>query len=1219
MLAAAGMTHAQITFRGQTSASVPAVTATIQNQGQGGAANRNGCGTITPGLPGGTTAGDLLIAVVATGDDSTISMAGWNTLYNNIGANNEAAAIFWRIATGGDPRTITQTGNCNVMIGQIARYTGVDTQTPIGAGPSGSFQVAATVSSGQITVPYAGAMVVFTAHMNDDSSTSTLSGFSREFNSQTKTGNDAALTLYDNNPSTAPPYTAGPYTVTKSRGADSNQGVVFALRPQNSALVLNVPAGTAANDVLIASIATTPSTTTVTAPAGWTQALSTAQGAANSNRLTTFYRVATASEPASYTFTLDGTTVSAGAAGEMLAFTGVDTVSPINAQGGNVTASGLTQTGNAITTTVPQAMIVGAFEFASSPGAGNYNPTAGQGMVKALAQPSVTPASSSGVAIVMSYGGNVASPGTPQAGVGSTGAKSAVASGVGADAGAAQLFALRPLSTLAHYAISVASSTVANCDFAQVTISGHDTSHNLVAPPSGRTVTLSTSTASGVWQAGTVAGTGAWTPSGANNGSASYIWPGSETSFTVQLRQSAVVNLGINLNDGAAIEDAAEDPTISFVNSAFRISDGANGSASIPTQIAGKPSNVGFGQQTLYLQAVRTDNNTGACVSLFPINTDVSVQVGAQCNNPASCTQNLALTSSALSSNSAIFVPSGAFATSMNFRFTTANAEAPFVLNYGDAGQITLQFRAALPSPPANQFVSGTSNAFVVRPFGFAFLKNGLPLLQPIQHSVDGVTASALAAAGDDFSMTVAAYRWSNGQDSNNDGIPDTGVNLVGNGLTPNFAGTTNVSVTSNLPGVAPGTLTRSSGAATVTAAEWSGGVATINNWRYDEVGNVFLAASATGYLGDATANVFGNSGLDGTGAANGFVGRFIPKRFALSGVASPVTTRSSASCSPASSFTYMNERLQLKFNLTAQNASGATTQNYTGTYARLALTNFGVWSLGARDVTAATNLTARIFDPSVSPPAPAAPPTGTWNNGVASNVTITTAIQRNTPDNPDGPFQSLKFGIAPVDSDGVGMASFDLDVDNNGTNDHAQLVNNVAAPVVTDVRFGRLRLENSFGPENRDLPVSISAEYWDGAKFSTNANDNCTSIPASAIAMSFSAGANLAACETHSQNDPIVFSAGKGNLVLTAPGTGNNGSVLLTANLNGAAGNYCNGAASAAATNANLPYFLGRWDDTSDPDTNANTNYDDAPSARGAFGLYGSQPKNFIYFRENY
>jgi len=561
-----------------------------------------------------------------------------------------------------------------------------------------------------------------------------------------------------------------------------------------------------------------------------------------------------------------------------------------------------------------------------------------------------------------------------------TGTRTATLSGPNANTGATHMLALRPGQAITHYSISAVSTTVANCDYAQITITGHDANHNVIAPPSGRSLTLSTSTASGVWQGpGIVAGTGAWTPSGANNGSATYLWPGTETSFTVLLRQTAVTTLSINVNDGSLVEGAGtDDPSISFVNSALRISDGANGPASIPTQIAGKPSNVGFGQQTLYLQAVRTDNNTGACVSIFPINTDVSVQVGAQCNNPASCTQNLALTSSALSSNSAVFVPSGAFATSMNFRFTTANAEAPFVLNYGDAGQITLQFRAALPSPPANQFVSGTSNAFVVRPFGFAFLKNAA--LQPIQHSVDGVTASALAAAGDDFSMTVAAYRWSNGQDSNNDGIPDTGVNLVGNGLTPNFAGTTNVSVTSNLPGVAPGTLTRSSGAATVTAAEWSGGAATINNWRYDEVGNIFLAASSTAYLGTVGADIAGKSGYDGSGPAGGYVGRFKPKKFALSGVASPVTTRSSASCSPASSFTYMNERLLLKFNLTAQNAAGTTTQNYTGTYARLVLTNFGVWSLAARDVTTATNLTARVFDPSVSPPAPApaAPPTAT-------------------------------------------------------------------------------------------------------------------------------------------------------------------------------------------------------------------------------------------------
>ena len=36
-------------------------------------------------------------------------------------------------------------------------------------------------------------------------------------------------------------------------------------------------------------------------------------------------------------------------------------------------------------------------------------------------------------------------------------------------------------------------------------------------------------------------------------------------------------------------------------------------------------------------------------------------------------------------------------------------------------------------------------------------------------------------------------------------------------------------------------------------------------------------------------------------------------------------------------------------------------------------------------------------------------------------------------------------------------------------------------------------------------------------------------------------------------------------------------------------------------------------------PDADANTTYDDNPTGRASFGVYGSQPNNYIYFRENY
>jgi hypothetical protein len=193
-------------------------------------------------------------------------------------------------------------------------------------------------------------------------------------------------------------------------------------------------------------------------------------------------------------------------------------------------------------------------------------------------------------------------------------------------------------------------------------------------------------------------------------------------------------------------------------------------------------------------------------------------------------------------------------------------------------------------------------------------------------------------------------------------------------------------------------------------------------------------------------------------------------------------------------------------------------------------------------------------------------------------------------------------------------MNTLDLDVDNNAVNDHKKL-----GPT-TEVRFGRLRMQNALGSEKLALPVPIETQYWNGTAFTTNTLDSCTSIPRSAIALDFApATDNLDPCETAVNTDPVTFSSGVGSLTLSAPGATNSGTVLLTVNLGTAGGSYCNPGSFVAATNAGMSYLLGRWNDASNPDGDANTNYDDKPSARAAFGVYGAQPKNFIYFRENY
>ncbi|MDO9352285.1 MAG: WxL domain-containing protein [Solirubrobacteraceae bacterium] len=92
-------------------------------------------------------------------------------------------------------------------------------------------------------------------------------------------------------------------------------------------LTLAKPAGTVTNDVMIASIGTANANAAPTAPSGWVL-VPGLSGIVNADqRLATFYKVATASEPANYAFN-GGTTIDA-TAGGITTFDGVDTVDPI--------------------------------------------------------------------------------------------------------------------------------------------------------------------------------------------------------------------------------------------------------------------------------------------------------------------------------------------------------------------------------------------------------------------------------------------------------------------------------------------------------------------------------------------------------------------------------------------------------------------------------------------------------------------------------------------------------------------------------------------------------------------------------------------------------------------------------------------------------------------------------------------------------------------------
>jgi MSHA biogenesis protein MshQ len=130
-------------------------------------------------------------------------------------------------------------------------------------------------------------------------------------------------------------------------------------------------------------------------------------------------------------------------------------------------------------------------------------------------------------------------------------------------------------------------------------------------------------------------------------------------------------------------------------------------------------------------------------------------------------------------------------------------------------------------------------------------------------------------------------------------------------------------------------------------------------------------------------------------------------------------------------------------------------------------------------------------------------------------------------------------------------------------------------------------------------LPVRLpmSAEYWTGTAFTTNSDDSCTALLPANVGYSGYAG-KLQLGEVGAPTiatDPS--SGGKWWIVVPKPAGGDGmyeGSVLVTPDLSG----------------AGMSYLKGNW---------SGIPYTTDPSARAAFGVYGAQPRNFIFFREIY
>lgn len=558
-----------------------------------------------------------------------------------------------------------------------------------------------------------------------------------------------------------------------------------------------------------------------------------------------------------------------------------------------------------------------------------------------------------------------------------------------------------------------------------------------------------------------------------------------------------------------------------------------------------------------------------------------------------------------------------------------------FCLVTNDVGKYSIYIRDDTQVPSVAAAI-GTSSTLTARPF--SIVVSDIFQGSALNPASSSATESSPFVAGMNFSATVGGYLWNSSADSNGgtSGLPGlvTKSTMITAGLAPHYADTVTLApdvtlATNFVPngsGTVPGTL---SGGA-VTVANGSGAASTLN---YNEVGSFTLKATpSSNYL---------NSGIDLANRVsvfadnvnlNRWVGRFRPSYFDLSGTA--FTNRAGAGCVPASEFTYMGEPMNVSFTLTAKNALGATTQNYIGDYVKFSTNtgpawvsynvgdSVGLWAIATDyayggstckvlfdNLTPSTNSFASCSGTTPSVPIGrtagprltlASSSISAWSTGVA---TFSTNVTLERGDTQDGPYETLKFGVAPQDSDGVQLRATDLnlDVDNNAVNERALLGTAKAL-------HGRVNLQNAFGSELLDLPMSLIAEYWNGNSWVTNTDDQCTTdvtlsatdpiatdglVPAELFVWDTGSGSgnsglgySVAGTNVNKFSEPP--NQGNFNLNFRAPGSGNTGSLDI------------------AATVPN--YLKFNWKGA------GNEN----PTALATFGIFKGNSR-FIYFRELY
>ena len=840
--------EAAIAFRAASSAGVRQPTINIRGTG---AVATAASGNITPGLAQ-VELNAFLFCLVEQHDNVVISFpAGWRQLYSISTTSTHRASAFYKAAAATEANPLITHPGGNSIIAQCKTFRGVDAANPLDVAFAAQYAASSiSVTSGSLTTLTANDLMLYAMHVSNSPGVTvgpTGAGgvtWTQQYYNSTTLGLDSAIGLYTG--PKAASGAVGPITATIS-AASENHGVLMALHDATR-LSIVVPTGTVAGDVMIAAIATTPSTVPITAPAGWTLIQAPTQTSATSNRVSTYYRVATASEPASYGWTLS--TAHTGAAGGIVSYSGVDNTTPIDVSASAVTASALTHSAPSITTTMANDMLVTVHEYAS---ANSWTPPTGM-------TERVDIASRAGNAAGVTLEMNELLLGT----AGLTGTKTATAA-ANADTGATVSIALKAVVATPHH-IRIehfGGACVGSTAPAQITLKA-------CANAACTAPHFILSNVTGITLAPTTAG---YTLTPANPQTILAASGGVNSSITLARSTAGTATLAITGTPSPAPSNAYE-----CYNANTNTSGDCNLVFTADAFTYNVPNHTADSRQIVTLTSCK---GTFASVSR-------SIKFWSTYVNPATGTQQGKLVAGTGNANCATgYSPlstSSASPTTLSLAFGSGTTpQATFSLCYPNVGQVQVDTRydGSAATGDSGAVILG-NDRFIAVPYRFLLSNitcgNGStyvgcivtsPYANPAAANASG---AAFMKAGNPFSMTVTAY-------NTNDAVtPNFGKETPAEGvtLTPSLIADPDLTYAGNLTG---------------TFGVFSSGVATGTGFSFDEVGIITLTAKL------ASASYLGSGIKEITTPATGNIGRFTPNHFTVNPHAlNPIPPRSDTS-----------------------------------------------------------------------------------------------------------------------------------------------------------------------------------------------------------------------------------------------------------------------------------------------------------------------------------